>query len=312
MWGREMNPQTMQLSPGQDRPSGTFYDHYIRGRHAEGGIFKANAEGGIFKAYADGGITGAADTGTTFGAVQPYANGGIPRVSDGILTSPEIGLVDNDAIIPLTPKRRGRGIDLWKRTGQLLGAMPYANGAASTGAHLGLVAEDGAEVKISLDPAKRENSLNIWRRAGKLLGIFKYANGGVVSATDTGMPAISPQPYADDGILGAASASLQEHPGEYTPKWQGVRFGDNEGQEIAPLMPSITASVNGGPGGSSPVTVTFGDVNFDVNLDGATDTASIIKILKDNIKNLADEIAERIAIALEQVFANKPTAAREV
>lgn len=48
----------------------------------------------------------------------------------GILTQPHIGLVAEDgaeAIIPLSGKRRNRGISLWERAGKLLGIKPYKN-----------------------------------------------------------------------------------------------------------------------------------------------------------------------------------------
>ena len=49
----------------------------------------------------------------------------------GIMTSPHIGLVAEDgaeAIIPLSGKRRDRGLSLWKETGRMLGVQEYAEG----------------------------------------------------------------------------------------------------------------------------------------------------------------------------------------
>lgn len=57
-------------------------------------------------------------------SISLYANG-------GILDNPHVGMVAEDgpeAIIPLSGKRRSRGLDLWKRAGELLGVKPYANG----------------------------------------------------------------------------------------------------------------------------------------------------------------------------------------
>lgn len=57
-------------------------------------------------------------------AVNAYAKG-------GILTKPHMGLVAEDGaegIIPLSPSKRSRGIDLWQRTGELLGVQPYEDG----------------------------------------------------------------------------------------------------------------------------------------------------------------------------------------
>ncbi|MEG1562155.1 MAG: phage tail tape measure protein [Bacteroides sp.] len=65
-------------------------------------------------------------TSTTIGAnaITPHATG-------GILTRPHIGLVAEagaESIIPLSPSKRTRGIDLWRETGQLLGVRAYADG----------------------------------------------------------------------------------------------------------------------------------------------------------------------------------------
>jgi tape measure domain-containing protein len=49
----------------------------------------------------------------------------------GIMTKPHMGIVAEDgaeSIIPLSPSKRSRGIDLWERTGQALGVRPYADG----------------------------------------------------------------------------------------------------------------------------------------------------------------------------------------
>ena len=47
------------------------------------------------------------------------------------MTKPHMGIVAEDGaegIIPLSPSKRGRGIDLWRRTGELLGVQPYEDG----------------------------------------------------------------------------------------------------------------------------------------------------------------------------------------
>jgi hypothetical protein len=57
-------------------------------------------------------------------SVQAHAYG-------GIMTKPHMGIVAEDGaegIIPLSPSKRGRAIDLWQRTGELLGVQPYEDG----------------------------------------------------------------------------------------------------------------------------------------------------------------------------------------
>jgi TP901 family phage tail tape measure protein len=49
----------------------------------------------------------------------------------GVMTRPHLGLVAEDgpeSIIPLSPSKRGRGLDLWEETGKALGVVPYAEG----------------------------------------------------------------------------------------------------------------------------------------------------------------------------------------
>ncbi len=49
----------------------------------------------------------------------------------GIMTKPHMGIVAEDGaegIIPLSPSKRARGLDLWWRTGELLGVRPFGNG----------------------------------------------------------------------------------------------------------------------------------------------------------------------------------------
>lgn len=53
------------------------------------------------------------------------------HANGGFMTKPHFGLVAEDgaeSIIPLSPKRRSRGIALWQETGRRLGVMAYAEG----------------------------------------------------------------------------------------------------------------------------------------------------------------------------------------
>lgn len=62
------------------------------------------------------------------------------RANGGFITRPElswIGEAGPEVVIPLGGNKRGRGLDLWRRAGQALGVIPYADGGiagAFTGA----------------------------------------------------------------------------------------------------------------------------------------------------------------------------------
>lgn len=90
-----------------------------------GGIWKGATD---FFAGVGETVSGAFDQGysdaTGGSAVTPHAWG-------GIMTRPHMGLVAEagaESIIPLTPSKRTRGIDLWQQTGRMLGVQPYADG----------------------------------------------------------------------------------------------------------------------------------------------------------------------------------------
>ncbi len=71
----------------------------------------------------------------------------------GIMTSPHVGLVAEDgaeAIIPLSSKRRNRGLNLWEQAGRLLGVKPYAEGGIT---------------KIPMSSKKPEGSIGVDKNA---------------------------------------------------------------------------------------------------------------------------------------------------
>lgn len=69
-----------------------------------------------------------AQSNSSYGPTLP----GWAKHADGDITStPHVGLVAEDgaeAIIPLSAKRRSRGLSLWERAGRMLGVRPYADG----------------------------------------------------------------------------------------------------------------------------------------------------------------------------------------
>ncbi|MHB0740854.1 phage tail tape measure protein [Peptostreptococcus anaerobius] len=62
--------------------------------------------------------------------------GAVPHADGGILTEPHIGLVAEagpEAVIPLSPGKRARGIELFKQAGQMLGITESSDGGANNG-----------------------------------------------------------------------------------------------------------------------------------------------------------------------------------
>ena len=68
---------------------------------------------------------------SAFGAGYSDAKSGGKHAWGGIMNSPHMAMVAEDgaeAIIPLSPSKRARGLDLWQNAGELLGVQPYEEG----------------------------------------------------------------------------------------------------------------------------------------------------------------------------------------
>ncbi len=153
-------------------------------------------------------------------------------------------------------------------------ATAHAEGGIMTSPHVGLVAEDGAEAIIPLSGKRRERGIELWEKTGQMLGVKPYADGGVVGFPD-----------ADQKPEGDAGAPVP------------VTGGD--------------ASVS--PTGSGGVTVSIGALTFEINVNGGNtpDAQSLVAAIKENIRSITDDIAYQLALAIQQAFANTPTAAWE-
>lgn len=151
-------------------------------------------------------------------------------------------------------------------------ATAHAEGGIMTRPHVGLVAEDGAEAIIPLSGKRRERGIDLWERAGRMLGVKPYADGGMAGLPD-----------ADQKPAGGGGASI-------------------------PMPGSASASPTGGG-----VTVSIGALTFEINAGGgnAPDAQTLVATIKENIRSMTDEIAYQLALAIQQAFANTPTASWE-
>lgn len=107
-----------------------------------------------FKSWLGGlGQKGSKETGLTTsqgkGSVLEHAYG-------GIMTKPHMGIVAEDGaegIIPLSPSKRQRGLDLWQRTGELLGVRAYEDG--------GIVGDEPDEIPVASATGRAGQNLTI-------------------------------------------------------------------------------------------------------------------------------------------------------
>lgn len=218
-----------------------------------------------------------------------------PKAEGDIMTRPERVLVAEagaEAIIPLTASRRRRGLNLWHKAGQMLGALDntslrgtqgaipaYAKGGILTKPHVGLVAEAGAEAIIPLSPGKRKRGMDLWHKAGRMMGISSetpvpHANGGIFGDTlSTAGAVASPETYNNDSST------------------QTYTMGDNAS--------GYTVS-----GSGSNIEVNVGGLNLSFTISNVQDEQGVINAIRNQISTISNELSMSIAKQLAQSFGN--------
>ena len=159
----------------------------------------------------------------------------------------------------------------------------HAEGGIMTRPHVGLVAEDGAEAIIPLSGKRRKRGIELWEQTGEKLGVQPYANGGIAGEPEPDEP--DPNDWNPDG-------------------WPDLPDPDGGNGSPSP-------SGGAGQGMAALPPITIQNLTFEVNVDGAgaQDPQALVETIKENVRGMTDEIAYQLAIAIQQAYANTPTAA---
>ena len=245
--------------------------------------------------------------------VSAHANGGY--VNDKQLSW--VGEEGPEAIIPLVPGRRNRALELYKEVGDILGVQANANGniigdatplsGGGSGSKTVTVSAhaNGGYVNDALDisdvphkPYEIETPME-----SVIKNITPYSAGqSSIGSTATEMFAygsISDFLSLNDNLLAEA---IRNGATGYNGFTEGTESDSDTADE--PL--------------SSSSTVETGKTNINLNIqmspqfnisdsgNGKMDEASIMAIIRKNMKSMADELGGEIADRLEQVFSNMP------
>lgn len=130
----------------------------------------------------------------------------------------------------------------------------YAMGGILQTPHMAMVAEDGAEAIIPLSPSKRQRGLDLWQEAGQTLGV---------------------QPYEDGGIAGDT-------------------------------MPISTTTVEGGASNHFDIHIEVSPEFVIEARDAGFDGERLVSVVREHIREMADDIGDEIADRLARVFSNMP------
>ena len=250
---------------------------------------------------------GGGGSGSTTLTVSAYASGGY--VNDKQLSW--VGEEGPEAIIPLVPGRRNRALELYKEVGDILGVQANANGniigeatplggAKTVSAHAsGGYVNDALDVPdVPHKPYEIETPME-----SVIKNITPYSAGqSSIGSTATEMFAyssISDFLSLNDNLLAEA---IRNGATGYNGFTEGTESDSDTADE--PL--------------SSSSTVETGKTNINLNIqmspqfnisdsgNGKMDEASIMAIIRKNMKSMADELGGEIADRLEQVFSNMP------
>ena len=251
---------------------------------------------------------GGGGSGSTTLTVSAHASGGY--VNDKQLSW--VGEEGPEAIIPLVPGRRNRALELYKEVGDILGvqanangniigeATPFSGGVRTVSAHA-----SGGYVNDALDiiGAPHKSYETETPMESVIKNITPYSIGqSSIGSTATEMFAyssISDFLSLNDNLLAEA---IRNGATGYNGFTEGTESDSDTADE--PL--------------SSSSTVETGKTNINLNIqmspqfnisdsgNGKMDEASIMAIIRKNMKSMADELGGEIADRLEQVFSNMP------
>lgn len=192
----------------------------------------------------------------------------------------------------------------------------HAKGGYSNGPELTLWGEDGPEVIIPLGGKRRQRGIELWKEAGEIMGVSAHANGGIIGSYSKASPADEDfygESYGDGKITGGYSTASP-----IDDRFFGESYGNyiGERQDTSGYAENVyggsipqEAGSDGADGGSSkkgigPVVINVTAApQFEIS---ETDENGVLKILKANIKELANDLGVEISAALSDAFENMP------
>ena len=160
-----------------------------------------------------------------------------------------------------------------------ISAGKHAEGGFVNGRQLSWVGEEGPEAIIPLVPGRRGRALQLFSQVGDILGLGGYAEGGIFrNSEEAYISSYGGKYIADDNYT-------EEDSENEARSYYEATEGNKSNQKI-----EVQVSV-------SP---TF-------QITGNQDEQSVLRIIKQHMKEMADELGGAIAVNLETVFENMPT-----
>lgn len=191
----------------------------------------------------------------------------------------------------------------------------HAKGGYSNGPELTLWGEDGPEVIIPLGGKRRQRGIELWKEAGEIMGVSAHANGGIIGSYSRTSPAdedfyggfygdgqsfggYGKASLVDGGFCGE---SYSDHLGE---RQDTSGYAENVYGGSIPQESGSGGTDSGGKKGSGQVVV---NVNVTPQFEiSDTDENKVLKMIRANIKELANDLGAEISVSLSEAFENMP------
>ena len=217
-----------------------------------------------------------------------------PHALGGIMTQPHIGLIAEngpEAVIPLSPAKSERGMEMWRRAGDILGASPGEISAYAAGG-------DNA-------PSLFANS------AGADTPTPDMAFSLIPAAVSAGSASLS-EIYADSEgaeIPGASFNTEQAEEAPPNPGWTALysqlNTGSGDSVGVSPEVATVNTEDTDGGGNAVNLQVHI-DQRNEYRIDGnGLDESKVVAIIEahslDNLDATANEIAKRVEKALSNI-----------
>ena len=182
----------------------------------------------------------------------------------------------------------------------------HANGGevGLHGAELSWLGEEGKEYVIPTVPGRRGRGIALWQQAGEDLGVLD-SNGEIAAHANGGIVGPGGEELASNAILPMAAQPQDENKSVWSVTGQELTGGTSEDNSEGQKAVSVNAAVQGQQGNN-----TF-EINVDMNpvikIEGGNmDEEKVFEVMKNRIREMADDLGDEIAERMSKIFANMP------
>lgn len=172
------------------------------------------------------------------------------------------------------------------------------------GAELSWLGEEGKEYVIPTVPGRRGRGIALWQQAGMDLGVLD-SNGEIAAHANGGIVGPGGDELASNTILPITAQPQEENKSVWSVTGQELTGNSSEEESEGKKSVSVNAAAQGQQGNNT----------FEINVDmspvikiegGNMDEEKVFEVMKNRIREMADDLGDEIAERMSKIFANMP------